>query len=247
VQLSLKAVGRGIQAIENAYEEDIILPQTGEIIHKSARLSLDFYGVRVDKLPDGYATPEDLLSFIRTNFNDFIDTTNSEFIPTNLNWFDPNVSPLGIVLKIDFFKFYVTNPDSGAIVVGQADAKGWTISTIYDPDLIPFYDPDSNRHHPLGGIRRWGFFVNTDGSYTFYTKGADRPWSDIDHMVDRMIFGGADSLWRSYQQKVTEMVNRKNGNATPLPVTAERFDWAAVKPLYWKPDPTNPWIVNPKP
>ncbi len=247
VQLSLKAEGRAIQAIENAYEGDKIVGKADEVIHQVSPLSLDFYGVRVEKLPDGYATPDELLSFIRTHFNDFIDTDNSNFIPTDPSWSNPNVSPVGIVLRIDFFKFYVINPDSGAIVVGQSDSKGWTISTIYDPNITPIYDFDSDLHHPLGGVRKWAFFDNLDGSYTFYTKGADRPWLEIDYDFEGVIFGGADNLWRSYQDKIATMVNAQGGIAITLPVTVERFEWNAVKPLYWKPDPNNPWLVNAKP
>ncbi len=233
VQSALKLARQSVQAIENAFEADIIQAKSELVIgHQSAPLSLDFYGVKVDQLPTGYATAEALLTFIRTNFNLFIDTKISEFNPVNPSWFDPNASPVGIVLRIIIPAFFGI-PDIGDVVVGQADSKQWTVNTISDPTDLA---------HPLGGIRRWGFLTNPDGSHTFYTKGTDRPWAEIDYKFDWMVFRGANELWTSFQEKITNMVNSQEGSATILPAFANRFTWKVVKPLYWKPDPNNPWL-----
>lgn len=244
VQTALQAKGRYGQPIEDAFHGFLVDPETGhgpEEIY--ADISLDYYGVQVKTLPPSYATPKALMDYIRTNFDKFYDSYVSVFKTSDPEWKDPNTSPVGVVLSIDFKVLWIISPDSGSVVVSGADtAGGFTVNTISVPfSLVPL----SRNYHPLGGIRRWGFVTNADGSFTFFTRGADRPYLYYNWDTRLLVFDGADRLWTSYQVALKKFVNDNGGEATILPGFAQRFDWPLIKASYWSDDPNNPWIKLP--
>jgi hypothetical protein len=230
VQLELKMQGRFAQPLEHAYRHTYVIPQTGETVVTETKVSLDYYGVRVDQLPTGFSGPEDLMRYLRANFNEIlIDQDICRFTPSDsVLWADLIV---GTVLSIDFGA-----SKSGSVVVSAADQAGFVVNTIYD---------ETDGYHPLGGVRRWGFSENQDGSFTFFTKAADRPYKEPYHMARHLGFARAHSLWQGYQRRLADFVVRGGGIAQILPGFAQRFAWPAVKALYWKDDPANPWIVGP--
>jgi hypothetical protein len=238
VQAAIKTQGFYGQPIENSYHRSWwdVAAQAQYDYYSS--LSLDYYGVRITTLPNGFSTPRALMDHIRTYFNDFYDHSASFFYTNDPRWADPNVSPVGVMLEIDLKKFGASL-DTGYVVVSDFDANGgWTVNTASNPGTVL-----PRLYHPLGGIRRWTFTTNSDGSSTFFTQGADRPYQWVDDTIDRVIFSGAHRLWKSWQRKLANFVNSKNGAAQMLSPFAERFDWPTVRDLYWADDPTNPWLV----
>lgn len=194
----------------------------------STVVNMDYFPVTIDKLPPG-TTAEQLLNHIRTNINSFVDTNYSYFEPYHWNGInDTNLwnssNPLGAVIGID-----IKGPDNGSVVVTKYSSSGWTFSTIYDPTYLS---------HPVSGHRDFGFTKNTDGSYTFYTRGVDRLTDftgDSAHKISEYFsgksfpFSQADSLWKSFQKKISEYVNLKGGKANTNTPQIERPDWQKVK------------------
>ena len=90
-------------------------------------INLDYFSVKINKLPDGFNSPDMLLEYIRTNINNFIDTQYSSFQPhpglsgeTN-RWLN---DPLGSILSI-------TIPvDNGSVIVSGYNHNYWIFSTI---------------------------------------------------------------------------------------------------------------------
>ncbi|WP_313579316.1 hypothetical protein [Chishuiella sp.] len=203
---SAKDVTR-LQDINNAY---------------STVVNMDYFPVTIDKLPPG-TTAEQLLNHIRTNINSFVDTDYSYFEPYRWNGFNDtdlwnSSNPLGSVIGID-----IKGPDNGSVVVTQYSSNGWTFSTIYDPTYLS---------HPVSGHRDFGFTKNSDGSYTFYTRGVDRltSWDgEFFQKIGNIPFTQADNLWKSLQNKISKYVNSKEGKASVNTPQIKRPDWQTVK------------------
>jgi hypothetical protein len=83
----------------------------------------------------------------------------------------------------------------------------------------------------------FGYTDNGDGTYTFYTRGADRPTSSLDVVMQETIFAGAHRLWQSFQTGVATYVNapEQDGTAVIEQSVSERYDWRTTQSKYWKP------------
>jgi hypothetical protein len=83
----------------------------------------------------------------------------------------------------------------------------------------------------------FGYSDNGDGTYTFYTRGADRPTSALDELAQEEIFAGAHRLWQSFQKRVATYVNApaQGGTAIIEQPVSERYDWLTTQSKYWKP------------
>jgi len=117
-------------------------------------------------------SPEQYLEQIRTNLNDYIDTSISEFEGYRGlsgkwgRWTSGN--PLGSVLSIDFNA--PGGIEFGSVVSIVNASNRWVFATAQTP-----VDDD----HPVSGNREFG--VTRNGSQiTFYTRGVDRLTSTID-------------------------------------------------------------------
>lgn len=114
----------------------------------------------------------------------------------------PNTSPLDVIPT-----------DNCDFDIGQntSDDDYWifaTLETLWD--IASSLDGT----HPVSGNRQFGYTQNTDGSYTFYTRGVDKFEDDAitletAHYMTGFIniFAGADSLWESFQEKINDFVN----------------------------------------
>jgi hypothetical protein len=178
-------------------------------------LNLDRYQVRIDAMPSGYDAAE-LLDHIRTNLDDFIDTSKSNFLPyapgvDDAQW--SSASPVGAVYKI-----LIPPGDNGAVIGSLVEPLRWRFTTVHTPDTAD---------HPVSGHREFGMRQDGDAS-VFYTRGADRTTGIIETVADRFAWRGADVLWRSLQQKVADFVNSNGGAATILDPFSERFKWSVV-------------------
>lgn len=195
-------------------------------------INLDYYPIRVTTLPtvDGKRlSAEELLSKIRLNINQFVDTNITEFSPYDNKESEKwnSSSPLTSVVHIDMKAWEGwLNPDDGSVVASEITPQYWIFSTIFAP---------SDCAHPVSGNRQFGFIQQPDGSYIFYTRGADRPTRLIDKTMSSTVFGAADKLWRSFQDKTANFINTNGGIATIDPPTSERYDWGTVQSQYHHP------------
>ena len=190
---------------------------------------MDRFEVNVQTLPivnGSRLNPSDFLNYIRLNINNFINTDIATFVPylepshginDNIKW--ASNDPLGTMLHIKM-------DDNGSVILSDHAPDHWTVSTIRTP-------MDGN--HPVTGNRSWGYKANPNGSFTFYVTGADRLTAPA-HQIAQALFGipfsGADKLWMSFQNKLSDFINAHQGNANVGSVTTERPDYAALKDYF---------------
>lgn len=190
-------------------------------------VNLDWYPVRAT-LPAG-TTPEAVLTEWRKNINRVVDTRMANFEPYDDDearlW--AGSSPIGAVLHIDMRSGAGwANPDDGSVVVAEAASDHWIFSTVWTLNDLA---------HPVSGNRWFGFIKNTDGSYTFGTRGADRTTGPIDWALSGVIFTSAHALWLSLQQGLSRLITSMGGTASIEQATSERYDWPAVQAAYGVP------------
>lgn len=200
-----------IQSINNAY---------------SSTVNMDYFSVKVNQLPiigNERITPADFLQYLRVNINRFVDQNLSVFTPYSYYgvhdedlWNSPD--PTGAIIGID-----IPGPNNGSVIVSQSNPTGWTFTTINDPRY---------QDHPVSGNRDFGYEQNSDGSYTFFTRGVDRitNWDiSLIQAVTQFPFNQADALWMSFQSKIATFINLNQGNAVVNAPVKHRPDWALVK------------------
>lgn len=216
---------------------------SGRVIHRiedaHGPISLDHYSVRVEQMPTDMDAPA-LLEHVRRNLNLFINSfpSGAVFEPYNDHPDGDLWAPLflttgfvGAVLSIKIITAPGIVVDRGSVLLADIAADHWTMSTMFTPQ-------DFN--HPVSGNRQWGFVPGPGGTANFYTRGADRCTTAIDDLAAEIVFGGADLLWRSLQQKFAAFVNANGGRATVIPPVAARYDWPQVQARYSH--PTEPWL-----
>ncbi|RAV27404.1 hypothetical protein [Sinomicrobium soli] len=198
----------------------------------STVVNMDYFPVTVNELPvvNGQRqTPEQFLNHIRTNINSFVDTEYSEFEPYQWPGLDEitlwnSSNPLGAVIGID-----IKGPDNGSVIVSDYDTDKWTFSTIFDPKY---------GEHPVSGNRDFGYTQNSNGSYTFYTRGVDRltdAGGTALHNVSEFFtgesfpFSQADALWESFQSKIDNFVKSNGGSSSVNTPQIHRPDWQQVQ------------------
>lgn len=207
----------GILNINNAY---------------SSVVNMDYFSVKINTLPiinGRRATPNQFLEYIRLNIDQFVDPTLAQFTPYH-----------SVLLGIDDRQLWSSNNalgaivsitipgDPGSVIVSRHNSSSWIFSTIKDP---------LNGTHPVSGNREFGYVYNTDGSYTFYTRGVDRLtdiWGAAYQSWDGTPFKNADALWTSFQNKVIAFANNpQNGGTSGAAIKGttqtERPDWAKVR------------------
>jgi len=185
-------------------------------------------------------SPEAYLEQIRTNLNDDIDTSVSEFEGYRgmtgewIRW--TSGSPLGTVLSIDFNA--PGGIEFGSVVSIVNASNRWVFATAQTP-----VDDD----HPVSGNRRFGFTRN-GSQITFYTRGVDRI-STTYHRLASLIadipggtgFERADTLWSSLMESIQAELKQSNGGQDVVAVSDAviyRPDWNEIEKLY-DDDPNN--------
>lgn len=220
-------------------------------------INLDFYGIEITRMPvvSGKALDrQQLLTFIRRNFEILIDPTQSDFRAYNAvdaaKW--ASVDPTGAVMRFGL-KFKNINIEGGSVVVSDATPDHWRFTTIYS---------EKDWKHPVSGSREFGVMSLADGRTLIYTKGSDRPTSYWDNYVTELTAGavksilkqvGFDSIeaftpsllqsgekiWEEYQRRVVSLVNASGGEAHALAPVTRRPDWPVVGPYF---HPTTSWL-----
>ncbi len=191
---------------------------------------MDNFSVTVDQLPPGMSATE-LLEEIRLNINDFLGDNPTKFSPYDeyenypydeyANW--TSNDPVGSIIHI-----YIP-PDDGSVVVSKYSSSSWIFTTIRAP-----WDWD----HPVSGNREFGFTTNSDGSYTFYTKGVDRFTQGLTGETMAWAFGlgnpfyGADELWSDFQAGIEKFVNSNGGSATIKDPEFLRPNWEKLRKYF---------------
>jgi hypothetical protein len=200
-------------------------------------INLDYYPVRVTKLPVLSGTPihaNQLLNIIRKTISSRVDPARAQFSAYDDAVDGPvwtSDSPFGAVVHIHIPAF---GPmfDDGSVVVSAHDTQRWVFSTLWTP---------RDHGHPVSGNREFGFFQNQDGSYTFYTRGADRTTGALDYAASPMVFAGADALWQSLQDGIVAYVTSNGGEAAKEARLSVRYPWPEVSAIYWR--PIEDWIA----
>jgi RHS repeat-associated protein len=207
-----------INDINNAYGQNV---------------NIDIYTIKIDALPviDGKkVTAEELQEYIRKNFNSFLDQNDASFDSYSDNDKDKwnSTDPLNAVMTFDVGgDSYINptpwlggNPDDLTVICTDKTTQSWTFTTIQSP---------ANGQHPVSGNRKFGFYTDSKGGLTFYTKGADRLTGAMDAAVnsigDDYLFSGADKLWKNYQANLQKFINSHGGKATIKLQWSKRYIW----------------------
>jgi hypothetical protein len=227
-------------------------------------VNLDYYPVVVEKLPvvNGKEIRAELvLEYVRRNLNKFVDHSLTAFAPFHAEdekkW--NSRQPLNSILQIDIellLPIGGANVPLGAtdlamVVASRHTPQEWIFSTVRGGSgWWAINDRERPGAHPVSGNRAFGFRRNGNGSYTFYTMGADRASRGMDVLGSPVGFRMADRLWRSYQQSVVEFINRYGGVARVdyENTISKRHDWDEVKddPTIYDPTGQPEWIPVPR-
>jgi len=191
-------------------------------------LNTDYYAATITKLPPGYSAKQ-LNNLIRKNLNAFMDFSVAIFYPTDPDskklWNSSN--PTGAVMTFQ-------NPmDNAGVVTSKAGRDYWVFTPIWS---------SSDWRHPLAGHREFGLTDNTNGTYTFYTRGVDRMWTPQDAIYNwspfnpskwftggaEKFFNQADQLWNAVIDQVVLFINDHGGSASKTTSFNRRIDWKNV-------------------
>lgn len=187
--------------------------------------NMDDFSVNIENLPPGMSAM-DLFQEFRKNINSFVDQNISTFVPYSSDdvntWLSNN--PLGSMFSIQFYDpIFGVNIDDGSVITSEYSGGTWIFSTAWTP---------KDGQHPVSGNREFGFSTNSDGSFTFFTRGVDRITTQFNATAQyftNSVFGGADKLWSSFQTKLANYVNQNGGQASIVPPIKHRVDWDLVK------------------
>jgi hypothetical protein len=120
------------------------------------------------------------------------------------------------------------------VVVTDAGIDYWIFSTIWT---------SGDGYHPVSGNSWFGVSLGEDGNYIFATSGADRVTTWVDDAFSGTVFAGADSLWRSLQQGITNFIITNGGDAVVGDPFSQRYQWDGadgVQAQYFH--PTGEWL-----
>lgn len=105
--------------------------------------------------------------------------------------------------------------------ISTREVNCWIFSTVHT---------DLDDQHPVSGNRMFGITTNYDiarnkVSYTFFTRGADRPSGLLDTYGSSLVLKGVDMLWNDIMQNVTDDVNQNGGKAVKAIAWSKRVAW----------------------
>ena len=226
--------------------------------------NIDYYGVEVTTYPDfnndGNPDSEaDIYQAFRNKFTNLASGTKDdfqfscnvpnndtntgdiswEFVPLTLN--DANLftsnNPLASILlinagvDIEGIIGESATSDEGAIMVSEFTSNDWTISTITSPQ---------NGSQPFSGNRQWGWLINQNGNFEFFTRAVDVakinkilniiPGTNTECQQDTY-YNIAEATWENMQQEITDWVNVNDGQANIVPKKAIRVNKEKIKEL----------------
>jgi hypothetical protein len=183
-------------------------------------VNMDFFPITVNTLPTNPNTNQPFtangfLNYLRKNINDFVDTNESKFTPSNITGFDEQTlwlsnNPVDAIIHIN-----IPVAGDGSVICSNYESDNWIFTTVEMPYnlFLQHYDGE----HPVSGHRQFGFYINPNGSYTFYTRGVDRVTAAFDATVVENFksepFKAPDNLWNSFKEGIYEYVESHGGDA----------------------------------
>ena len=225
--------------------------------------NMDYYSVELTSNPDfnNDGTPDSEAEMYQAFRNNFIDLASGEVndfqfscnIPANstntgdINWeFIPFSSqdgldfvsndPIASILLIEAGASGVVPTiaaDDGAVIVSEFTSNDWTISTI---------STANNGSQPFSGNRQWGWIINQNGNFEFFTRAVDV--ANISKLLNVLSGGNANTdcqqdtyyniaeeTWKNMQQEIADWVNSNGGQANVIPKTAVRVDREKIQDL----------------
>ncbi|MFZ1497909.1 MAG: hypothetical protein WAS72_12680 [Saprospiraceae bacterium] len=218
-------------------------------------MNLDFYSIQINTRPDfnNNGLPDTDVEIFNRFRQEFAEIASGEEIGfdfscpgasnADINWSfeyynNSDISRwessdyLNTVFKINAGgSSFLTNwlGDYGAIIISQATNCCWIGSTIQTP---------LTGTQPFSGNRQWGFYTNSNGKPSFYTKAADTALTEFLAKNMGSIFNECDDdtyyqiayeTWTNLQQKAITLVNNNGGNATIDITEHEEWNVAILK------------------
>lgn len=124
------------------------------------------------------------------------------------------------------------NIDDGSVIVSNYKTKDWTVTTIQ----VPW-----DYQHPVSGNREWEYSKNADGSYIFFTRGADRLTGTMDIWTEyfgditkfRTPFELAKEFWSNFQKNAASFINGNEGIAEKGSSLSLQPDWKQIKKIWF--------------
>ncbi|MCA6421241.1 MAG: hypothetical protein IM568_00305 [Flavobacterium sp.] len=200
---------------------------------KGAAINLDYFPLTINQLPNNPSTgqqftPTQFLNYIRRNINLFVNTDISEFSPSTITgidesqiWYSNN--PIGAIIHINI----PLPAGDGSVICSQYNTTSWTFTTIQVPWGV---NQGQDGIHPVSGNREFGIVQNPNGSYTFFSRAADRMTDGLESIIAENgtmfsnPFENPDSLWNSLKIKVHNFVQNNNGSSI-TPSSNENRIW----------------------
>jgi hypothetical protein len=106
------------------------------------------------------------------------------------------------------------------------DDRGAVLVSAYGPDFMQVTTVSTSHdgEHPVSGTREFGIRELPDGSFIIYTRGADAPTGYLDLIGGKvgLVFGSADALWQSLQEKWVAFIEGNGGHAELGPTITQR-------------------------
>jgi RHS repeat-associated protein len=175
-------------------------------------LNTDYYAVNIIALPTGM-DESGFFEHVRKNFGEYMNNQRfSSYDKTSSNLWNSS-NPTGAIMV---FKDWRDNAD---VLTTQSSTNHWVftpVGTAWDWE------------HPLAGHREFGLTKNTNGSYTFYTRGVDMLWDMEDLFIAQGVFGFfdiADKLWNGVMDNLVKEINEKGGKAEKTHSFTRKIDW----------------------
>ncbi|MDA3616334.1 RHS repeat domain-containing protein, partial [Polluticaenibacter yanchengensis] len=196
----------------------------------SDQLNLDYYSVKIIKLPPSFKSSSELFAFIKSEFATFIDKNNGGASLSGWRDWEQKIfnssNPESSVMKFKIYpiRSFLSLDDANVITTKfSLNDKYWVFKPITDNTLNPL---GSDGMHPVSGQRQFGLTSNdNDKTFTFYTRGVDRPWSAFDAMMSGATFKGADALWKNVMKNVVDKINKMGGWAYVGASVSKQISW----------------------
>jgi len=202
-------------------------------------VNMDYWPVKVSTLPnkpDGSIySPQEFLEFFRKNINEFINKDSFEpygegFLgmeeSETILWNSDN--PVGAVIKINI------DPNDGVVICSEKQNNYWRFMTMEAP---------WDWSHPVSGTREFGYEVNADRTYTFYTRGVDRFTSGIQELAAYLLdkytgdnsepdpYAPADEFWQDLKDGIVSQVEAKGGSAMTQSTSKNRVSYDNIRDI----------------
>ena len=179
--------------------------------------NIDFYSVRIDKMPiktdKTVYTPEELFKLFRTNLIDYVNKTGN----TTLEYYNNNID-IKSMWESDNYNgsLFTFNMNKGPINLDDGTVMAYNVSNLNFTfgTMTSTFD----REHPVAGNRKFGIQSTCTGDdcyYEIYIRGIDKTYG-LQNIAttEEFVFQAAEELWRSVINNVVSDINKMGGTAT---------------------------------